>query len=164
MNAPSATSSPSIRLQVNGVSQCLEALPRRPLLGVLRHELGLKGTRFGCGEGRCGACVVLVDGQPQHSCTTSLADAEHRSVITVEGLMQQGRLAPVQALFLEGQAAQCGYCINGIMLSLTGLLARRPLPGREEILQFLDERHLCRCGAHARIVRVVDRLLASTAP
>jgi len=152
---------PSIGITVNGACHDLQVDADRPLLDVLRNELGLKGTRFGCGQERCGACVVLVDGRPQHSCALPLSAVERRSVTTVEGLAQHGQPGPIQALFLKEQAAQCGYCTNGIIMSLSGLLARRPIPTREEILHFLDERHLCRCGAHPRILRVVDRALAA---
>lgn len=156
-----ANPSPSFAITVNGARHVLQVDADRPLLGILRHELGLKGTRFGCGQERCGACVVLVDGRPQHSCALPLSAVEQRSVTTIEGLSNNGQPAPLQALFLEEQAAQCGYCTNGIIMSLSGLLARRPVPTREEIVHFLDERHLCRCGAHPRILRVVDRALAA---
>jgi len=151
------------RLDVNGIMRHLNVDPDTPLLTVLRQDLGLKGVRFGCGQERCGACMVLVDGYPQHSCKLPVSVVGERSVTTIEGLPAQGVLGPVQRIFLEEQAAQCGYCTNGIIVSLTGLLRRRPLPSRDEIVHFIDERHLCRCGAHPRILRAIDRALAEAA-
>jgi aerobic-type carbon monoxide dehydrogenase small subunit (CoxS/CutS family) len=151
------------RLDVNGITRQLSVAPDTPLLTVLRQDLGLKGVRFGCGEERCGACMVLVDGRPQHSCKTPVSAVDQRTVTTIEGLSTQGAPGLVQRIFLEEQAAQCGYCTNGIIISLAGLLRRRPLPSYDEILHFLDERHLCRCGAHPRILRAVVRALAEAA-
>jgi nicotinate dehydrogenase subunit A len=151
-----------IAIIVNGAGHRLDLDAELPLLTVLRQQLGLKGTRFGCGEGQCGACTVLVDGQPLQACTTPLWSVAGRSVTTIEGLAADGRPGPLQQAFLDEQAAQCGYCINGIIMTLAGLLARRPVPSRAAILDVLDERHLCRCGTHPRILRTLDRLLAAT--
>jgi nicotinate dehydrogenase subunit A len=148
------------RLTVNGTPRTVEARPDTPLLHVLRDGLGLKGARYGCGAGRCGACTVLLDGRPVSSCDMAVEAAAGRAVTTVEGLGSATAPGPVQAAFLEAQAAQCGYCIDGMIVALTGLLAQSPRPDRAAVLAHLDERHLCRCGAHARILRVVDRLLA----
>lgn len=151
--------SDSITFVVNGETRDLTIDGKTTLLTALRQDLNLKGTRFGCGEERCGACVVLVDGRPAHSCKTELSAVSGKTVTTIEGLSSNGVLGPIQQAFIEEQAAQCGYCINGIIMTLTSLLKNRPLPERGEILAYLDERHLCRCGAHARILKVIDRLL-----
>jgi nicotinate dehydrogenase subunit A len=145
-----------ITLIVNGERVVLDQPGTLPLLDVLRTDLGLCGTRVGCTEGACGACTVLLDGQPLQACQTPLEAAAGRAVETIEA----ARFDAVRDAFLEEQAAQCGYCTNGIAVTLAGLLARRPRPGREAILAVLDERHICRCGAQPRILRVLDRLMA----
>ena len=145
---------------VNTTTATLDLPGDTPLVHVLRHDLGLKGTRLGCGEGQCGSCTVLLDGAPVQSCDTPLWSVANRKITTVEGLA----LGPLQQLFLDEQAAQCGFCINGIIMSLTALLAREPRPTRADILAHLDERHLCRCGAQPRILRVIDRALQGGAP
>ena len=150
-------------LSVNGVASAVERDERSMLLTVLRHDLDLKGSRFGCGQERCGACMVLVDGAPTPSCTLPLWAVLGKQVVTIEGLSAPGAPGRVQQAFLDEQAAQCGYCTDGIMVSIAGLLARFPRPSRAAILDFLDERHLCRCGAHPRILRALDRLLADAA-
>lgn len=146
--------------QVNGVAAVLDLPGDTPLVHALRQDLGLKGTRLGCGEGHCGACTVLIDGTPAQSCDTPLWSVAQRRITTVEGL----ECETLRALFLDEQAAQCGFCINGILMSLTGLLARDPRPTRADILAHLDERHLCRCGAQPRILRVIDKALRRDAP
>ena len=152
-------SDPAISFEVNGAPASVNLPGDTPLVHVLRHNLGFKGARLGCGEGQCGACTVLVDGKPVQSCDAPLWSVEGRRVTTVEGL----GAGPLQKLFLDEQAAQCGFCINGIIMSLTGLLARSPRATRAEIVAYLDERHLCRCGAQARILRVLDRALQDSA-
>ena len=144
------------KFRVNGLEREVRAEPATPLLYILRNDLGLKGTRFGCGEGQCGACTILVDGKPLQSCDTPLWSAAGRSITTVEGLSKDGAPHPVQQAFLDEQAAQCGYCINGIMLTAVALLARNPDPGEAEITAALD-RNLCRCGTHVRILRAIAR-------
>ncbi len=144
------------KLRVNGVEREVRADPATPLLYILRNDLGLKGTRFGCGEGHCGACTVLVDGKPLQSCDTPLWSAVGHAITTVEGLSQNGAPHPIQQAFLDEQAAQCGYCINGIMMSAVALLQRNPDPGEAEIAAAL-ERNLCRCGTHVRILRAIAR-------
>ena len=124
------------------------------LLDALRSTLGLTGARFGCGAGQCGACMVLVDGVAQPSCTLPLWAVEGKLVVTVEGLGTPERPHALQAAFLAHQAGQCGYCLSGILVSAAGLLARNPTPSEAEVRQALD-RNLCRCGAHNRIVRAV---------
>lgn len=143
----------AISFEVNGAPVSLSLPEDTPLVHVLRHDLGCKGARLGCGEGQCGACTVLIDGRAVQSCDTPLWSVAGRSVVTIEGLGE----SPLRQLFLDEQAAQCGFCINGIIMSLTALLARDPPASRAEILEHLDERHLCRCGAQARILRVIDR-------
>lgn len=124
------------------------------LLDALRSTLGLTGSRFGCGAGQCGACMVLVDGVAQPSCTLPVWAVEGKSVVTVEGLGTPDQPHAVQAAFLAHQAGQCGYCLSGILVSAAGLLLRNPAPTEADVRQALD-RNLCRCGAHNRIVRAV---------
>lgn len=143
-------------LTVNGKSVRLEADGDKPLLAVLREDLGLRGSRFGCGSEQCGACMVLIDGEPQFSCAREVASVAGRSVTTIEGLSADGRLNPLQQAFLDEQAGQCGYCLSGILISAAALLARNPAPSRAEIVAALD-RHLCRCGMHNRVIRAVAK-------
>jgi aerobic-type carbon monoxide dehydrogenase small subunit (CoxS/CutS family) len=143
-------------LIVNGKSVHVVSDGSKPLLDVLRGELGLRGTRFGCGTGQCGACMVLIDGEPSFSCARVIESLAGKIVTTVEGLSSGGVLSPLQQAFLDEQAGQCGYCLSGILISATALLARNQHPSRSEIAAALD-RHLCRCGAHNRIMRAVAR-------
>ncbi|GAA3533304.1 (2Fe-2S)-binding protein [Nonomuraea rosea] len=145
-----------MRVTVNGTPAEVAADPGIPLLDVLRGELGLVGTRFGCGVGLCGACFVLLDGRVAAACDTPLAAAEGREVVTVEGLAPGAELHPVQQAILEEQAGQCGYCLSGMIVSAAALLARDPRPDEEAAVAALDG-NLCRCGAHRRIVRAVLR-------
>lgn len=146
----------SIRLQVNGSTHELDVDPATPLLTVLRNDLGLAGARFGCGLGQCGACTVLVDGEPVRSCVRSVGQTEGRSVTTLEGLGSREQPHPIQTAFLEEQALQCGYCGAGMLVSAAALLASTPRPSDAEIRRALS-RNLCRCGAHTRILRAVRR-------
>lgn len=130
----------------------MEGAPDTPLLDVLRGELGLVGSRFGCGVGQCGACFVLLDGHPAPACDTPLWSVAGKAVTTVEGLREHALLDA----FLAEQAAQCGYCVSGILVSAAALLAREPHPDEAAVKDALD-RHLCRCGAHGRMVRAVLR-------
>jgi nicotinate dehydrogenase subunit A len=141
---------------VNGIMVALSLPAEVPLLHALRDGLGLFGTRFGCGEEQCGACMVLVDGQPSCACTRSLGTVEGRSVVTVEGLGTEAAPALLQRAFLEEQAGQCGFCLSGILISAAALLARNPDPDDAEIRAALEP-HLCRCGAHNRMIRAVRR-------
>ncbi len=143
-------------LVVNGGSVRVDTDGTRPLLSVLRDELGLRGSRFGCGTEQCGACMVLIDGEPAFSCTREVATVAGRTIITVEGLSGKGAPHPLQQAILEEQAGQCGYCLSGILVSAAALLARKPKPTRAEIIAALDP-HLCRCGIHNRVVRAVER-------
>ena len=145
-----------LELLVNGVRCRVTVDSGTTLLNVLRGELGLTGTRFGCGSGLCGACFVLVDGSPIASCDLPASAAVDASVVTVEGLSDGDRLHPVQRAFIEEQAAQCGYCVSGILISAAALLAANPTPDEPAVLAAL-ERHLCRCGAQRRMVKAVLR-------
>ena len=149
-----------VDLFVNGTPVHVEGDGTKPLLSVLRNELGLRGSRFGCGTEQCGACMVLIDGEPSFSCTRAIESLAGKRVTTVEGLSPGGSLSPLQQAFLDEQAGQCGYCLSGILISAAALLARNPRPSRSEIAAALD-RHLCRCGAHNRIMRAVARAGAS---
>jgi aerobic-type carbon monoxide dehydrogenase small subunit (CoxS/CutS family) len=147
-------------LLVNGQSvEVGSADGSKPLLSVLREELGLRGSRFGCGTGQCGACMVLIDGKPEFSCAREVASVAGKTVITVEGLSQGGALHPLQQAFLDEQAGQCGYCLSGILISAAALLARNPAPSRTDIIAALDP-HLCRCGMHNRVIRAVQNAAA----
>ena len=143
-------------LIVNGNSVHVQGDGTKPLLSVLRNELGLRGSRFGCGTEQCGACMVLIDGEPSFSCARAIESLAGKSVTTVEGLSPSGSLSPLQQAFLDEQAGQCGYCLSGILISAAALLTRNPTPSRSEIAAALD-RHLCRCGVHNRIMRAVAR-------
>jgi len=151
------------RLSINGTVAEVEADPDTPLLYALRNDLGLKGTRFGCGNGQCGACFVLIDGHPTPSCDTPLWSAAGKTVTTVEGLIDGGELHPLQRAFLAEQAAQCGYCTSGILIGAAALLRNNPKPTEAEVRAALD-RNLCRCGSHNRMVRAVLRAAAEIAP
>jgi len=144
------------QLTVNGALREIEASSDTPLLYALRNDLALKGTRFGCGSGQCGACFVLIDGQPTPACDTPLWSVADKDIITVEGLGAGGALHPLQTAFLAEQAAQCGYCTSGILISAASLLAKNPKPTESEVRTALD-RNLCRCGSHNRMVRAVLR-------
>jgi nicotinate dehydrogenase subunit A len=133
------------------------------LLSVLRDELGLSGPKFGCGQGDCGACMVLVDGQPQTACNLPLWALQGRQVTTLEGMGTPACPHPVQTAFIEERAAQCGYCVAGIITSACALLAHNPKPSRDAIVTALEP-HLCRCGAHNRMVRAVQRAASTLNP
>ena len=149
-----------ISLRVNGRSHEIAAEPETPLLYVLRNDLKLKGTRFGCGVGQCGACTVLLDGRAVQSCDTPLWSAAGHDITTIEGLGTLEAPHPLQRAFIEEQAAQCGYCINGIIMSAAALLNKNPRPSDEEITVSL-ERNLCRCGTHVRVLRAIRRCCRS---
>jgi nicotinate dehydrogenase subunit A len=146
-------------IEVNGVRRSVSAAPDTPLLYVLRNDLGLAGSRYGCGTGQCGACFVMVDGKAMPSCDTPLWSVTNKSIVTVEGLAKEGDLHPVQKALLAEQAAQCGYCISGIAVSAAAFLSENTHPTEEQVRAMLD-RNLCRCGAHNRIVRAVMRAAA----
>ena len=148
-----------VRLTVNGEERECAARGDTALLYVLRNDLGLKGTRFGCGAERCNACLVLLDGRAVTACTTPLAAAEGKAVVTVEGLGDEGHPHPLQRALIEEQAAQCGYCLSGILVKAAELLAHDPGADEAAVRAALDG-NLCRCGAHNRIVRAVLRAAA----
>jgi aerobic-type carbon monoxide dehydrogenase small subunit (CoxS/CutS family) len=140
---------------LNGDPTTLDVDPRRRLLWVLRSDLQLTGTKYGCGEQECGACTVLVDGRPVLSCAVPVSSVEGRDVVTIEGLAQGDELHPVQRAFAENDALQCGYCTPGMILGSVALLRRNPAPSDGQIRAAL-ERHLCRCGTHVRVLRAVQ--------
>ena len=138
-------------IEVNGVERGVEAEPETPLLYVLRNDLGLPGTRFGCGSGQCGACFVLVDGRAMASCDLPVSFISGKKVTTIEAL---GGEHPVQKALERHQAAQCGYCMSGIVMAAVALLSNNPKPGESEIRTALDK-NLCRCGSHNRVVKAI---------
>jgi nicotinate dehydrogenase subunit A len=145
-----------IELEINGARRQVDADPDETLLNVLREQLDLTGTKYGCGEGECRACTVLLDGQPRHSCITPVGLAAGKRITTIEGLERGGQLHPVQQAFLEEQALQCGYCTPGMILTASAFLASHPDPSEQEIVQFM-EGNICRCGVYPRIVAAIRR-------
>ena len=143
---------------VNGKPVTVASEPDTPLLYILRNDLGLKGAKFGCGLGQCGACTVLLDGHAVNACDTPLWAVEGKSVTTIEGLSAEGALDGLQQAFVDEQAVQCGYCIPGMIMSATALLRREPHATGEQVRAAL-ERNLCRCGTHARILRAIERAI-----
>jgi aerobic-type carbon monoxide dehydrogenase small subunit (CoxS/CutS family) len=145
---------------VNGKTYSVTSEPDVPLLFVLRDEIGLTGTKYGCGEGQCGACTVIINGVARRSCLTPVAEAVGKSITTIEGLERNGSLHPVQAAFIEADAFQCAYCTSGMIMSTVALLEKNPSPSDAEIVTGLQG-NICRCGAHPRIVDAV-RIAAKT--
>ena len=146
----------ALNIKVNGAMHSVPAEPDTPLLYVLRNDLGLNSAKFGCGLAQCGACTVLVDGKPVRSCVTSIDTLGQSEITTLEGLGAPERPHPLQVAFMTEQAAQCGYCIAGMIMAAKALLDRNPQPSATEVRQGLAE-NLCRCGTHNRIVRAVLR-------
>jgi aerobic-type carbon monoxide dehydrogenase small subunit (CoxS/CutS family) len=144
----------SLRLVVNGRARSVAAEPPRMLLTVLRDELELTGTKYGCGQAQCGACTVLLDRKAIRSCITAVGDAAGKPVTTIEGLERDGKLHPLQAAFVEAGAMQCGYCVPGMIMSALGLLERNPQAGEADIARALQG-NICRCGTYPRIVQAV---------
>lgn len=140
-----------VEIVVNGVRHSVDAQPDRMLLTVLRDELDLTGSKYGCGEGQCGACTVMLDDRAARSCQTRLSAAAGRRITTIEGLEEHGRLHPVQEAFLETEAMQCGFCTPGMIVSGAALLKRNPNPSEAEIMQAMQG-NVCRCGTYPRIV------------
>ena len=149
-----------ITLSVNGKTHRLDVEPDTPLLYVLRDDLELRGAKFGCGLGQCGACTVLLDGAAARSCVVPVSRAAGRNLVTLEGLGSSERPHPVQHAFIEEQAAQCGYCVNGMIMTSKALLDRTPDPSDRQIRRALAE-NLCRCGTHQRILAAVKRAAAA---
>jgi nicotinate dehydrogenase subunit A len=145
-----------VNLKVNGVSRSVPAEPDTPLLYVLRNDLELNGAKFGCGLAQCGACTVLIDGKATRSCVTPISTVEKSEITTLEGLGTLEKLHPLQRAFIEEQAAQCGYCTNGMIMTAKELLDRNPRPNEQDVRSALAA-NLCRCGTHNRIVRAVLR-------
>jgi aerobic-type carbon monoxide dehydrogenase small subunit (CoxS/CutS family) len=144
----------TIRFKLNGKEVAVETSPERMLLWVLRTDLGHTGPKYGCGEGFCGACTVLVDGKPTRSCQFPLAMAEGKEVLTIEGLAAGEHLHPLQQAFADHGAFQCGYCTPGMILQAYALLSRKPQPTDAEIADALED-NICRCGSHTRIIEAV---------
>lgn len=145
-----------VELQVNGSKHRVEVDEEQTLLSVLRDDLDLTGTKYGCGEGQCGACTVLIDGQATRSCRMPALNVGSKAITTVEGLAQNGQLHPLQQAFLDHGAMQCGYCISGMLMSSAGLLQKNPQPTEAEILRAM-EGNLCRCGTYPRIVAAIKQ-------
>jgi aerobic-type carbon monoxide dehydrogenase small subunit (CoxS/CutS family) len=145
-----------IELEINGKRYPVNYPADTPLLYVLRDELGLTGSKYGCGEGQCGACTVLIGGAPRRSCQIPVSAAAAKPITTIEGLEKDGQLNPVQQAFLDAGAFQCAYCTSGMIMSSVGLLQTNPHPSHAEIVQFLQG-NVCRCGTHPRIIEAVRR-------
>lgn len=152
--------SDTIQLQVNGKKLAVQADPATPLLYVLRNQLQLNGPKYGCGLQQCGACMVLLNGKAQPSCVIPVSAVKEQTIVTLEGLTKENKLHPVQEAFVQEQAAQCGYCLNGMVISAVALLAENPKPDDAAIREGL-ERSLCRCGTQSRIIRAVKRAAGS---
>ena len=146
-------------LRVNGKDRAVDAEPGDNLLAILRDDFGLTGSRYGCGEGQCGACTVLLDGNGARACVTRVASVGAKAITTIEALAPGERLHPVQQAFLDAEAFQCGYCTSGMIMATVGLLKTNPNPAEQDIARLLD-RNVCRCGTYPRIVKAV-RLAAS---
>jgi aerobic-type carbon monoxide dehydrogenase small subunit (CoxS/CutS family) len=144
------------QLHVNGGNRPLAADPDRTLLSVLRDDLGLTGSKYGCGEGKCGACTVHLDGQRAHSCLTRIGNVQDKKVRTIEGLAAGDRLHPLQQAFFDVGALQCGYCTPGMIMAAAALLAENPQPSRDDIVRALNG-NICRCGTYGRIVTAVEQ-------
>jgi aerobic-type carbon monoxide dehydrogenase small subunit (CoxS/CutS family) len=144
----------NIKFKLNGKQTSLTVDKDRSLLWVIRTDLGLTGTKYGCGEGLCGACVVHVDGDAELSCQTTAGGVEGKNVTTIEGLARNGELHPLQKAFIKHDALQCGFCTPGMVMKAHSLLSESPDPSRDEIVSEMDE-NLCRCGAHVRIVEAI---------
>lgn len=153
----------TIQLAINEHSYTVDVDPQTSLLTVLREHLDLTGSKYGCGEGMCGACTVLIDGKAQRSCITRVGSVTGMQITTIEGLASGERLHPVQEAFLEVNAMQCGYCTSGMILSAVALLKKNPKPSQSEIVEFMDG-NLCRCGTYPRIVSAIQKAAKATPP
>ncbi|GEO05052.1 (2Fe-2S)-binding protein [Adhaeribacter aerolatus] len=148
-----------MELQVNGVKRNSKATPDSSLLSVLRDEFDLTGTKYGCGEGQCGACTVLLDGKAVRSCRTPLSATQGKKITTIEGLEVKGKLHPVQEAYLKVDVFQCGYCASGMVMSTVALLNNYPNPTEEQIKDFMNG-NICRCGTYPRIVKAINEAAA----
>ena len=151
----------TIKFKINGRPTSLKVNKERSLLWVLRTDLGLTGTKYGCGEGLCGACMIHVDGDAELSCQTTVGEVEGKEVTTIEGLSKNGKLHPIQKAFIKHDALQCGFCTPGMIMKAHSLLNEYPEPSRDEIIQEMDE-NLCRCGSHSRIVAAIQTAASET--
>lgn len=151
----------TIRLTLNRKPIQLAVAEDRMLLWVLRTDLGLTGTKFGCGEGFCGACTVLVNNEPVRSCQYPMKEVEGKEVLTIEGLAKNGKLHPIQEAFVDHDSLQCGFCTSGIILTAYSLFLKNPKPSQDEIIRALDD-NLCRCGAHTRILQALNTAAETT--
>jgi aerobic-type carbon monoxide dehydrogenase small subunit (CoxS/CutS family) len=147
---------PTLTLNVNGTEHKVEAPADEPLLFVVRNRLGLTGTKYGCGEGQCGACTVLLDGKPARSCLRPVESATGKKIITIEGLSHNGALDPVQQAFLDEEAFQCGYCTSGVIMAAHALLQANPQPSDEQIIERMNG-NICRCGTYPRVIAAIHR-------
>ena len=145
---------PTFDLRINGTSHQVDGAPDDSLLSVLRYELNLTGSKFGCGEGQCGACTVLLDGQAVRSCVTRIGSVSGKNITTIEAIAEGDRLHPVQQAFIEADAFQCGYCTVGMVMATIGMLKTHPNPSDDEIARLMD-RNVCRCGTYPRIVKAI---------
>jgi len=153
----------TIHLAINDKSYSVDTDPKTSLLTVLREHLDLTGSKYGCGEGQCGACTVLIDGKAQRSCITRVGSVTGKQITTIEGLAKGDRLHPVQQAFLDEDAMQCAYCTSGMIMSAVALLQKNAGPDEKEIVDFMDG-NVCRCGTYPRIVRAIQRASKAQAP
>jgi aerobic-type carbon monoxide dehydrogenase small subunit (CoxS/CutS family) len=153
---------PPIHLSVNGHSYTVDVEPQTSLLSVLREHLDLTGSKYGCGEGQCGACTVLIDGKSQRSCITKVGLVAQKQITTIEGLAQGDQLHPVQQAFLDEQAMQCAYCTPGMIMSAVSLLNQNRHPTQSEIIAYMDG-NICRCGTYSRVVKAIQRAASASA-
>jgi carbon-monoxide dehydrogenase small subunit len=145
----------TVQFELNGSQVSVEVQEGESLMWVIREQLGLTGTKFGCGEGYCGSCTVIMDGEAVRSCSMEAAQAEGSSLLTIEGLSKNGKLHPLQEEFVKNDALQCGYCTPGMIMNAYGLLLSNPEPTREEVVIAMDD-NFCRCGAHGRIIKAIQ--------
>jgi aerobic-type carbon monoxide dehydrogenase small subunit (CoxS/CutS family) len=150
-----------VQFKLNGSPVSLDTDDQRMLLWVLRTDLGLTGTKYGCGEGICGACAVVIDGQARRSCLTPLSQVSGADLLTVEGLAKEGHLHPLQQAFIDHGAFQCGYCTSGMLMDAYAMLNGDPRPSRDKIIAQMDH-NICRCGAHQRIVAAIEQVVEKT--
>jgi len=146
----------TIHFELNGRPTKLSVDPGNLLMWVLRNELGLTGTKFGCGEGFCGSCTVILDDEPVRSCLLQISDVAGKKVLTIEGLSKNGTLHPIQKAFMTNDALQCGYCTPGMIMNAYGLLLKNPEPSRKEIIEGMED-NLCRCGTYGRIIQAIQQ-------
>lgn len=147
--------SDSVELEVNGVKRKVDADPGTSLLEIIREDLGLTGTKYGCGESQCGACTLLLGGQPIHSCVTTLGEAVGLPIRTIESLEKNGKLHPLQRAFLEKGAMQCGYCVSGMIMAAVALLESNPSPTESQIVEHMSG-NICRCGGYPRMIAAIQ--------